>query len=82
MSKLNDEMLKLKLRKEIIRREFSDSVDGVRRSIFRGGNLITLVTDLFRSGFGKDEEADKFDKAVQYTDITARLLNIINAMRK
>lgn len=79
---LDDEMLKLKLRKQIIRREFTDSVDDVRRSIFKSGNLITLITDLFRTGFSNDEESDKFDRAVQYTGIAAQLLDIINAMRK
>lgn len=82
LSKLNDEMLKIKLRKQIIRREFSDSVSDARRSIFKGGSIVTLISDLFRAGFDNSEETDKFDRAVQYTDIAAQLLNIVNTMRK
>lgn len=80
---LNDEMLKLKLKKQIIRREFTDNVHTVRRSFFKGGNIISLIADLFSGGAPSDDEMhDKFDTAVEYTGIAAQLLTIINAMRK
>lgn len=83
IEKLDDEMLKLKLKKEIILNDLGGHVSDVRRSIFTGSSILSLIIDLFSSDKSEDESpADTFDKAVTYTGMAAQILSVINSLRR
>lgn len=83
IEKIDDEMLKLKLKKEIIRNEFGNHVDEVRKSVFTGSSILSLVIDLFSSAKSDEEvTSDTFDKAVEYTGLAAQILTVLNSLRR
>ncbi len=85
LRQLDDEMLKLKLRKEIIAHEFSDQVRNARRSLLSGKNLIESLLSLFSFSAAEDaaaKEKDRLDQAADYIHIAGQLLDIINGLRR
>lgn len=83
IEKLDDEMLKLKLKKEIILNDLGGHVNDVRRSVFTGSSILSLIIDLFSSNKSENEaHDDTFDKAVTYTGLAAQILSVINSLRR
>lgn len=82
MRDVEEEMLRLKLRKTVIRKEFSDRVDLVRSGLFTGSGIIAALMGIFKARRTSNREADKLDQVAGYVEMTSQLLTLINNMRR
>lgn len=79
---VEEEILRLKLKKTVIRREFSDRVDLVRSSLFTGTGIIAALLGIFKARRRSNREADKLDQIAGFVEMTSQLLTLINNMRR
>ncbi len=83
LRQLEDEMLKLKLRKQIIRNEFSLSYNAAKDHMLSGGYLLSLVYNVIGSSKQrKDRDHDTLDSISTYAGWISNLLELINRLRK
>jgi hypothetical protein len=79
---LDDELLKLKLRKEIIRNEFSLSFNSLKDRFLSGRGLLSSFFSLFGGGRQVDElPKDKLDMASKYANWISNILELVNNLR-
>jgi predicted TIM-barrel enzyme len=79
---VEEEVLRLKLKKTIIRQEFSDRVEMARSSFFTGRGILTALMGIFKAGRRSERDADKLDQAAAYVEMASQLLTLINNLRR
>lgn len=82
LDQLNDEILRIKLKKGIIRNELSLSVESAKESLMKGKFVWNALLRLVGIGKFTNRPADAMDRASDYAVLISNLLNMINSLRR
>lgn len=82
LEQLDDEILRTKLKKGIIRNELSLSVESAKESLIKGKFIWSALLRLVGIGKPQDRPADTLDRASDYAMLISNLLNMINSLRR
>jgi hypothetical protein len=80
---LDDELLRLKLRKQIIRNELSLNVEAAKEQLLSANFLMKGILQLFSLRKEKYERPpDKLDQAGTYVHWLSNILDFLNSLRR
>ncbi len=82
LEQLDDEILRIKLKKGIIRNELSLSVESAKESLLKGRFLWSTLLRLVGLGKPDNRPTDALDRVSDYAVLISNMLSVINNLRR